>query len=429
MALRALKSALAVAGAATVSLVLAPAAHAAGWRQPLPQHSATARPMVGTGNGSYTGIASTRALDTRNGVGAVKAPVAAGGTLTVQVLGVGAVPATGVSAVVLNLAGLNSVKPGYVIGWASTSSRPHTSILNYFAGTAGTSNEVTVAVGTDGKIALFNGGPAPVQLVADLVGYYADGTPSGGGFGAIDPVRLYDSRTDTAAPYLQPGDGIAGPVTGQLTATDSVPSDATAVLINLAALNATRPGYVYGYASQEPRPHTSVLGYNPGPQAVSNEIVVPVGPDGEVEFDNSPTGAVQLVVDLVGYFTNDTTPVAGGLIPVNPSRALDTRPHPVAKGATLTLPLAGTNGIPATGATDVVVNVTTLTSTAQGYLIAWPSSDPRPHTSVINFAKAQTISNEIVLPLGANGSVNFYNAAAGSVELIVDVVGYYAAPA
>lgn len=437
MALKAVRTALAVTGTLAVGLALAPTAQAATWHLPS-THSknSTAKPFVGTGNGSYTGIASTRALDTRNGVGAPKAPIATGGTVSVQVLGVGGIPATGVSAVVVNVAGLNSAKPGYVIGWANTSARPHTSILNYFAGTAGTSNEVTIEVGTDGKIALFNGGPTAVQLVADLVGYYADGTPSGGGYGAINPTRLYDSREDPTGHFIGPGEGITGPATGQFDATTSIPDDATAVVINIAALNATRPGYLYGYAADAARPHTSVLGYNPGAQAVSNEIVVPVGHpidpntnqpsvNGYVEFDNSPTGSVQLVVDLVGYFSNNSSPVNGGLITVNPSRAKDTRPTPVAKGAVLNVPLAGTNGIPATGATDVVVNVTTLTSSAQGYLIAWPNSEARPHTSVINFAKGQTISNEIVLPLGADGSVNFYNGAAGSVQVIVDVVGYY----
>ena len=77
--------------------------------------------------------------------------------------------------------------------------------------------------------------------------------------------------------------------------------------------------------------------------------------------------------------------------------------------------------------TDVVVNVTALSSTAQGYLIGWPSSEGRPHTSIINFAKGQGISNEIVLPVGTAGAVTFYNAAGGTVELIVDVVGYYTA--
>jgi hypothetical protein len=424
------RTALALAGAVTVALALAPAANASAetWQLPQRQHAAAATPAVTPaviGNGTYTGIVSTRALDTRNGVGAPKQAVATGAAVAVQVAGIGAVPSSGVSAVVVNVTGLQAAKPGYVLGWSHTSAQPHTSILNYPAGSAGTSNEVTLQVGTDGKVSLLNGGPSPVHLVADLVGYYAAGTPSGGGYGALDPIRLYDSRQDPSGKYLGPGEGIAGPVTGTAI---GVPDDASAVLVNISALNATRPGYFYGYASGAARPHTSIVGYSAGNQAIANEVVIPVGADGKIVLENSATGSVQLIVDLVGYFANATAPADGGLVTVAPSRALDTRPKSVAQGGTVTVPMLATNGIPAAGVSAVVVNVTTLGSSAQGYLIAWPSMQDRPHTSVINFATGQAISNEIVLPVGSDGAVTFYNAARGTVQLILDVVGYYTAP-
>ena len=54
-------------------------------------------------NGAFTPVAPTRLLDTRNGTGAPQAPVAAEGTVALSVAGAGGVPATGVSAVVLNV--------------------------------------------------------------------------------------------------------------------------------------------------------------------------------------------------------------------------------------------------------------------------------------------------------------------------------------
>ena len=348
MALTVVRAAAVLTGALALGLALSPGANAASRQLPGPPQASPVQPnLAPSGNGTYTGIVSTRVLDTRNGVGAPKQLVAAGGTVAVQVTGVGDVPSTGVSAVVVNVAGLNGPQAGYLIGWAHASARPHTSILNYAPGTAGTSNEVTLQVGTDGKVSLFNGGAGPVQLVADLVGYYADGTPSGGGYGAIDPVRLYDSRSDPSGHFIGPGEGVRGSVTGDLDQNSSVPADASAVLINISTLNATRPGYFYGYAAGVDRPHTSVLAYSAGSSAIANEVVVPVGPGGEVQFDNSPTGSVQLILDIVGYFSNNSSPAVGGLLTVTPSRALDTRPHPVAKGGTATVQMLGANGVPA----------------------------------------------------------------------------------
>src|SRR5882762_7124428 len=55
---------------------------------------------------SFQPMAPVRLLDTRSGLGAAKAPVAAKGTVTLQVTGRGGVPAGGVGAVVLTITAL-----------------------------------------------------------------------------------------------------------------------------------------------------------------------------------------------------------------------------------------------------------------------------------------------------------------------------------
>src|SRR6476659_7834476 len=56
-------------------------------------------PAAAAGPGGFTAVVPTRVLDTRTGVGAARSRVAAWATLTAKVTGVGAVPASGVSAV------------------------------------------------------------------------------------------------------------------------------------------------------------------------------------------------------------------------------------------------------------------------------------------------------------------------------------------
>src|SRR5665811_1961762 len=56
-----------------------------------------------TVEGTFGSLTATRVLDTRTGLGAPKAAVAAGGTVHLQVAGMGGVPSSGVSAVMLNV--------------------------------------------------------------------------------------------------------------------------------------------------------------------------------------------------------------------------------------------------------------------------------------------------------------------------------------
>ncbi|WP_157695195.1 hypothetical protein [Nakamurella panacisegetis] len=55
-------------------------------------------------------------------------------------------------------------------------------------------------------------------------------------------------------------------------------------------------------------PLVSNVNQAPG-RDVPNLAVVPIGPDGKVRLFNDSTGSVQLLVDVVGYFTSAVRPV------------------------------------------------------------------------------------------------------------------------
>jgi len=133
-------------------------------------------PAAAAGPGGFTAVVPTRVLDTRTGVGAARSRVAAWATLTAKVTGVGAVPASGVSAVVVTLVAVDSSAMGYITGYASGATRPTTSSLN-FRDRDTVSNLAVLPVGTDGRVALYNGSPGPTHIVADVAGYCASGTP------------------------------------------------------------------------------------------------------------------------------------------------------------------------------------------------------------------------------------------------------------
>ncbi|MGW7450261.1 PKD domain-containing protein, partial [Streptomyces sp. NPDC054787] len=154
-------------------------------------------------------------------------------------------------------------------------------------------------------------------------------------------------------------------------------------------------------------------------------VVVPVI-NGKVSFYNN-AGTVDLIADVAGYYTTDGT--GSTYKPITPTRLMDTREGlgvPKAKisgGGTATLQVTGTAGIPATGVTAVVLNVTATDPTAGSYVSVYPNGTTRTSASNLNFTAGQTIPNLVVVPV-INGKVSFYNNA-GTVDLIADVAGYY----
>ncbi len=120
----------------------------------------------------------------------------------------------------------------------------------------------------------------------------------------------------------------------------------------------------------------------------------------------------------------------GTFYPSGPVRLLDTRKNgartPLAGGSTTTVALAGRAGIPTTGVSAVVVNLTAVATTSPGYFTAYPSDRKRPTASTINFPKGWTGAIMATVPVGADGAIRLYNYG-GPAHALVDVLGWYAA--
>lgn len=118
---------------------------------------------------------------------------------------------------------------------------------------------------------------------------------------------------------------------------------------------------------------------------------------------------------------------AGLYTSLAPARLLDTRLSggPVAGGATTTLRVLGRGGVPSSGVSSVVLNVTVTETKAKGYLTAYPSGTGRPNSSTLNFAAGQTVANQVMVRVGSDGNVALTNAASASVQVVVDVVGAF----
>ena len=118
---------------------------------------------------------------------------------------------------------------------------------------------------------------------------------------------------------------------------------------------------------------------------------------------------------------------AGEFSAVTPYRVLDTRKvgGMIGAGQTRTVGLTGgSSGIPSTGISAVVLNLTVTGATKASYLTLWAAGPSRPPVTTIIFAAGQTLANHATVQVSAAGKASYYNAA-GSTHVVIDVVGYY----
>lgn len=116
---------------------------------------------------------------------------------------------------------------------------------------------------------------------------------------------------------------------------------------------------------------------------------------------------------------------------INPARLADTRQNSGAPyagktltaGGVLDVQVTGQAGIPA-DATAVTLNIVGVQPTAATYLTAYPTGQAVPQTSTLNLAVGQVRNVQTVTTLGTGGKVSIRNGY-GSVNVVVDVVGYY----
>ncbi|HZQ50297.1 MAG TPA: fibronectin type III domain-containing protein [Candidatus Dormibacteraeota bacterium] len=249
--------------------------------------------------GLYNPLVPSRVLDTRIGLGSGQAQLCAGQTITVTIAGHGGVPASGVSAVVLNVTATKTVvAPSAWTVYPAGASRPLASNLNFVPGQT-VANRVIVALGTGGAVSWYNlFGHADV--VADVSGWFTDGTgaTTGSRFVGIPPARLLDTRTGAAlghgVPLVLAVAGHGGvPATGA-----TVP--ATAVVLNVTVTNPTAASYLTVWPAGSAMPGTSDLNYVAG-LTVANLVVVKLGTAGSIDLF-SAAGTTDVVVDVVGWY-------------------------------------------------------------------------------------------------------------------------------
>jgi hypothetical protein len=415
-----------------VAGLLAVGTDAAGPASAGPARTATAA-TAATAAGGYVAVTSTRLLDTRHGIGARTAAVAANSALKLTVIG--AVVPAGAVAVALNVTVVSPQRGGYLTVWGA-GDRPTASNLNFSSNQTIANAVITPIDPSDGSVQFYNGAPGTVQVLADVAGYYTAGSPTdAGALHPVTPTRLLDTRYGTGVSDAGPIS--AGPVRAQgivslkVIGSAAIPSGVSAVVLNVTVNHPTTTGYITVWGEGTTRPATSNLNFVAN-QTVPNLVIAPVASNGIVHLINSSTGTANLIADVSGYFLGGSAPTVNGtLSPVPPTRLLDTRngigvpKAAVPAGSTVSFTVTNQAGVAAAGVAAVVLNVTAISATTTGFLTAFASGTARPYASNVNYPRGKTVPNLVIAPVGADGKVAIYaDGASGTVQVIADVSAY-----
>jgi hypothetical protein len=252
-------------------------------------------------------------------------------------------------------------------------------------------------------------------------------TSNEGGFHPLAPSRILDTRDGTGGHRAPVGPAATVDVT--VAGRGGVPaSGVSAVVVNVTVTQPTLAGYLTVFPSGTARPVASNLNFVPG-ETVPNLAVAKVGTGGKVSLYNS-VGTTHVVLDVVGWYDNDGRATGAHYIPLSPARILDTRVgtgglgEPVGPATSVDVRVTGRGGVPASGVSAVVLNVTATNPSVGGYLTVFPTGTSPPLASNLNFAAHETVPNLVVAKVGDDGKVSVYNNA-GTTHVVFDVVGWY----
>ncbi|SCG48574.1 hypothetical protein [Micromonospora halophytica] len=391
--------------------------------------------------GAYYPLSPYRLMDTRSGLGGKTGKIGPLSKFDLQVSGRGGIPASGVGAVVLNVTIVNPTADSFVTAYPAGEARPDASSVNFAKGWLG-SNNVTVKLGSGGKVSVYNRN-GYTDVVVDVVGFYAkDDTMvdrNGGQYEWHYPARVFDTRNDPE------GKPPAGTVLEYSLSFEDQDQHAhiKSLVLNLTAVAPASAGYLTAWSGAGSRPVSSTVNYGAGVN-VPNLAFVRTTPclatdgwciTGAPKFKIYTHAAAHVLVDFVGLVDDGYSPLGLRFSPMSPTRIVDSRINLGISGALGAGSVASVTppGGMITDATEVLVmNLTAVKPTKNTVLTVWPD-DPeilKPETSNLNPYANQIVSNAVPAVIYPYGAFNVHNLT-GTTHVVADVVGtfYWPAPA
>jgi hypothetical protein len=254
--------------------------------------------------------------------------------------------------------------------------------------------------------------------LADAPGTLA-AAPQPGTFVPLGRARVLDTR---ASHPIGAGQTLTFPVAGQA----GVAAGASAVTANVTLLAPPTAGSVSVFPGGTAWTGAATISFPAGSNP-QNVLTAALGTDGSLSIRNNLASALQVIVDVQGYFAGGAVSTAGGYRTISQQRPYDTRrttSHQLAAGGTATFAVAGTGAIPA-GAGSVELNLTVLAPARAGSVSLFPGDSAWNGAATASFGAGTNVQHMLAEQLGADGTLSIRNNTGVGLQVIIDVPGYY----
>ncbi|MGE0140091.1 MAG: hypothetical protein AB7L17_23445 [Ilumatobacteraceae bacterium] len=252
-----------------------------GWFTPAPFTVASA--------GRYVSVGPNRVLDTRpeSRVGWQGDKPASTSITTLHVTGSNGIPASGVTAVAVNVTLTETGAPGYVqVAPASSFVVGASSTANVSRAGQTVAAATIVPVDANGDISIYT--QMSTHVIVDISGWFTDGTAPMSGTGMFVPLEV-SVRTDTR-------DGVKPSPGARLTRS----SPGSAAVGNVTVTETDGPGFVQlGPSATMVSGATSNINPTRTDETMANFFIAPVAGG----FDVFTSNSTHIVTDVVGYMT------------------------------------------------------------------------------------------------------------------------------
>jgi len=265
--------------------------------------------------------------------------------------------------------------------------------------------------------------------------------PSQAPYTAVAPFRVCDTRPVAPGIATNQCNGVGGgPIGGNafrsvVVTGGVVPSTATAIVVNLTAIAPTASTYLSLYPAGGS--HTTSNVNPPAGAVIATLSEVGIGTGGAIDVYNA-AGSINIAIDVEGYVDASST---GLFNSAAPTRICDTRgvgagvasnqcntlgASPLGVNGTQTFNVSTTgDGIPSSGVSAVVFNLTAIDPTVGTVLTAYAGGTVKPAASNLNLGAGTNVANRVIVPVSGTETVTIWNAI-GSVNVAVDIEGWFA---
>jgi hypothetical protein len=229
--------------------------------------------------------------------------------------------------------------------------------------------------------------------------------------------------------YEATGPLISGSKHFQISGRGGVAADAGAVVLNVTTESSLEESFIVMWPVGSEYPLTSIM---KAEEDVTKTVTVimPVGPTGMISV-YTQLGSTEIIIDALGYFSNDH-----GFYTTDQVRLLDTRLDSTTvdddyagTGKYIAtemrnLSVLGRGGVPSTGVSSVVINLTAYDASEDTSIKVWAAGWSEPVNPDLYASVGTTNSMMCIVPVGNEGEISLENLN-GTVDLTVDVHGYF----